>query len=188
MKRLGKLLLAVSLLSGVAYAERVKLFDLGKQKLESTEEGKLETYKIGSVIIKTDLAYNDKKEYYHGRNLKFEFTKPLNNFTLIFKTWMDREHYDKKLNFYDDLGEVYSLRFNASSLYFFKNGKEQEIASIRGNKTFKLTVKNKEINIYVDNQLCGSSSLEHMGSIVSYDQQFMPDADQVLYKFLIIAD
>jgi len=65
MKRFLKVLLAVSLMVGVAHAKKVMLFDLSKHELQSKNKNKYETYKIGDITLKTDLQYHGGKEPYH---------------------------------------------------------------------------------------------------------------------------
>ena len=65
MKRFLKVLLAISLIVGVAHAKKVMLFDLSKHQLMSKSKDKLETYKLGDLTIQTDLQYHQAKIPYH---------------------------------------------------------------------------------------------------------------------------
>jgi len=70
MKLFGKIVLMLALLSGVVYAKKVKLFDISKYDLKKKDKTGLETFKVGDIIVKTDLKYYENSEmYYEGSNI-----------------------------------------------------------------------------------------------------------------------
>jgi len=192
MKRLGKLLLAMALLSGVVYAQKVKVFDLKQYKLEPKEKNKLETYKVGAITLKTDLKYYENTEmYYQGSKMYLSIPK-FEGITLLIKkhTNSDTLYYSRngKITFFDDFSESVIIYYWAE--YMEIDGKKYKIDS---HSTIKFKIKDNEILVFNGKEKFATISTKHMEKIVSYEQTFGYQKDykqskEKIYQFMIIGE
>jgi len=184
MKLFGKIVLILALLSGVAYAKKVMLFNINKYDLKKKDKNGLETFKVGNIIVKTDWKYHEDNDmYYKGSNM-YIYRDTFENISILIKKYSSTRGYgfNGKIVFSDDFGEHVSIILHEDELRLTKKKRW----NIGVNSTIKYVVGKKEIKVFNGTNNFTSISIEHMGKITSF--QYSLEAGNEIYKFLIFGE
>lgn len=175
------------MVGNVAYAKKVKLFDLSKHELKSKEEGKIETYKIADITLKTDLVYNSKRQYHsNGTKLLLSRNKSFEGMNLIYKRSHNNGPYQNtvRFEFNDEFGEMIKITRTGSD--FYVGDKEYRNQSSQ-NEVLKFSIESNKISVYRNNEFINSIKTEHMDKITNINFT-LDKSEEIVYDLKIIAE
>jgi len=144
---------------GILHAEKVKVFDLNDQILE-TSGTKVEKFKVNDIIISTNLKLSANEDFYQGSShyFSFEFEKPENHFEVQFR--MGTGYSEHIWRFVDDMGE--SIYLYQSKKYILINGKRYNISN---NDHIKIIVNNSKLLVYSNNKKLAMVNLSKLKGV-----------------------
>jgi hypothetical protein len=169
--------------SQVASAQKIKLFELKKYKLESKDENKLETYKSGEVVLKTDLNYYKTKNTYYSNGTKMVVKVPsYEGLTFLIKMSFDG---NSNITWTDDFEEFVTIYIDNYRGQISLNKKLIKINQYN-QISLKFRVEGKKILVFNAKEKIGSVSTSHMDKVTSFT--FNINKNIKIYNFMIIKD
>lgn len=189
MKKLISTLMIFGLMVGnVAYAKNVKLFDLSKHELKSKEEGKIETYQVGDVTLKTDLIYNKKRlNHSNGSIIDLSRQDGFNGMYIIYKRYESQDYgtgnTNLKITFSDEFGENLRITNDDRGTWYLG---DKTVKFSKGEEIIKFVLKNKQLKIYRNNKILQTLQTDHMDKVSNV--RFNTSEWETVYDLKVIAE